>query len=123
MNCTEPLFIRFYLVRHAEDVVGRGVIEPRKGHNKPRRHLSLARLIVAVYPLIYTGKSGDLFFEPCRDPHAGLSVAYSTKNHLRRYNNTSRAAVQHRSVLCLDFLLLADILQAAVFAEKYCSAI
>lgn len=61
MNCTEPLFIRFCLVSHAEDVVGRGVIEPRKGHHKPRRYLALARLIVAVYPLIYPEKSGDLF--------------------------------------------------------------
>ena len=26
-------------------------------------------------------------------------------------------------ILRLDFLLLADILQAAVFAEKYCSAV
>lgn len=42
-------------------VVGRGVIEPRKGHNKPRRYLALARLIVAVYPLIDSEKSGNLF--------------------------------------------------------------
>ena len=55
------LFIRSCLVCHTENVVGRGIIEPRKRDYKPSRYLAFSCFIVAVYPLIDSEKSGNLF--------------------------------------------------------------
>lgn len=55
------LFIRSCLVCHTENVVSRGIVEPRKRDYKPSRYLAFSCFIVAVYPLIDSEKSGNLF--------------------------------------------------------------